>query len=147
MEISTRLAGRGESRHGLRGAEQIRHRVTETQRKLKILCVFVSLWRVLRVSQPVGRLLPRAARMWRRATAVSPSRSERDGESGWGWALAAVNNVAREHIKRRSLMRMKRQLVVLGAVMIAMVAGSGTFMSAQAKKPAKKAATKRARVF
>ena len=45
-------------------------------------------------------------------------------------------------------MRMKRQLVLLGAVMVAMVAGSGAFVSAQAKKPAtKKPATKRARVF
>ena len=44
-------------------------------------------------------------------------------------------------------MRMKRQLVLLGAVMIAMAAGSGAFASAQAKKPAKKAAAKRARVF
>jgi hypothetical protein len=43
---------------------------------------------------------------------------------------------------------MKRQLVLLGAVMFAMVAGSGAFASAQAKKPAaKKAAAKRARVF
>jgi hypothetical protein len=45
-------------------------------------------------------------------------------------------------------MSMKRQLVLLGAVMVAMVAGSEAFASAQAKKPAaKKAATKRARVF
>src|SRR5438874_6857144 len=44
-------------------------------------------------------------------------------------------------------MRMKRQLVLLGAVMIAMVAGSGAVASAQAKKAAKKAAAPRARVF
>jgi Flp pilus assembly protein CpaB len=45
-------------------------------------------------------------------------------------------------------MSMKRQLVLLCAVMVAMVAGSGAFASAQAKKPAtKKAPTKRARVF
>ena len=44
-------------------------------------------------------------------------------------------------------MRMKRQLVLLGAVMVAIVAASGAFASAQAKKPAKKAAAKRARVF
>ena len=44
-------------------------------------------------------------------------------------------------------MRMKRQLVLLGAVMIAIVAGSGAVASAQAKKPAKKAAASRARVF
>ena len=45
-------------------------------------------------------------------------------------------------------MRLTKQLVLLGAVMVAMVAGSGAFASAQTKKaPAKKAATKRARVF
>src|SRR5713101_1226268 len=50
--------------------------------------------------------------------------------------------------KRRSLMRIRRQLVLLVAVMVAMVAGSGAFASAQAKRTAtKKAATKRARVF
>src|SRR5207245_1938523 len=53
------LAGRGESRHGLRGTEPW---ATEAQRhgeNLKVLCVSVSLRRILGVSQPVGRLVPR----------------------------------------------------------------------------------------
>ena len=47
-------------------------------------------------------------------------------------------------------MRIRRQLVLPVAVMAAVVAGSGVFASAQAKKPAtatKKAAAKRVRVF
>jgi hypothetical protein len=45
-------------------------------------------------------------------------------------------------------MRIRRQLVLLVAVIVATVAGSGAVASAQAKKAAtKKAATKRARVF
>src|SRR5436309_15237621 len=47
-------------------------------------------------------------------------------------------------------MRIRRQLVLLVTVMVAVVAGFGVLASAQAKKPAAsmtKAATKRARVF
>ena len=67
VELTDPAAGRGESRYGLRGAEPSatggtetdwpqRHRVTEKSQNS--LCL---LWGILRVSQPVGRLLPWAA--------------------------------------------------------------------------------------
>ena len=49
------LSGRGENRHGLRGTEQS---ATEAWRHRENLKISVSrcLWRILRVSQPMGRL-------------------------------------------------------------------------------------------
>src|SRR5438132_1490566 len=51
--------GRGESRHGLRDTEQLATKAQSHRENLKILCVSVSLWRILRVSQPVRRVLTR----------------------------------------------------------------------------------------
>src|SRR3989442_11541005 len=47
------LAGRGESRHGLRGTEQSATEARRHRENLKTLCVSASLWRLLRASQPL----------------------------------------------------------------------------------------------
>src|SRR5438876_10283327 len=45
------LAGRGESRHGLRGTEPSATEAQRHRENLKILCVSVSLWRIFSVSR------------------------------------------------------------------------------------------------
>src|SRR5438094_10136883 len=52
------LTSRGENRHGLRGTEPSATEAQRHEENLRILGVSVSLWRILRVSQPGGRFLP-----------------------------------------------------------------------------------------
>jgi len=56
------LAGRGETRHGLRDRSGRPQRHRDTEASLGILCVSVTLWLFLRDSRPVERVLPRAER-------------------------------------------------------------------------------------